>query len=124
MRDADPRDLGLKAWGPPVLLGFLAASIQVYLLREFAAEFYGNELTFGLFLGSWLLWGGLGSLIRPRPLQRAGTSGLAGLYGLVIGLFLAGLVGLRFSHKLLGVLPAELTGLAPALARRILAASH
>jgi spermidine synthase len=115
MRDADPRDLGLKAWGPPVLLGFLAASIQVYLLREFAAEFYGNELTFGLFLGSWLLWGGLGSLIRPRPLQRAGTSGLAGLYGLVIGLFLAGLVGLRFSHKLLGVLPAELTGLAPAL---------
>jgi spermidine synthase len=115
MRDADPRALGLKAWGPPVLLGFLAASIQIYLLREFAAEFYGNELTFGLFLASWLLWGGLGSLVRPRPESRSGTAGLAGLYALVIMLFLAGLVGLRFSHDLLGVLPAELTGLAPAL---------
>jgi spermidine synthase len=115
VRDDDPRIVGLKAWGPPALLGFLAASIQVYLLREFAAEFYGNELTFGLFLGSWLLWGGLGSLVRSRPSRPGGTSGLAGLYGLVIGLFLVGLVGLRFSHKLLGVLPAELTGLAPAL---------
>ena len=65
MRDADPRDLGLKPRLPPFLLGFLAASFQVYLLREFAAEFYGNELIFGLFLGSWLLWGGLGSLVRP-----------------------------------------------------------
>jgi spermidine synthase len=115
MRHPDPRALGLKAWGPPVLLGFLAASIQIYLLREFAAEFYGNELTFGLFLGSWLLWGGLGSLIRPGSGNPSGTARLAGLYSLVIGLFLVGLVGLRFSHDLLGVLPAELTGLAPAL---------
>ena len=66
MRDAHPRDLGLKPRLPPFLLGFLAAAFQIYLLREFSAEFYGNELTFGLFLGSWLLWGGLGSLVRPR----------------------------------------------------------
>ncbi len=115
MRDAHSRDLGLKARFPAFLLGFMAASFQVYLLREFAAQFYGNELTFGLLLGSWLLWGGLGSLAKPG--SEAGPDGarLAGLYGISICLFLAALVALRFSHDLMGILPAELTGLGPAL---------
>ncbi len=115
MRDADPRHLDLKPWAPPFLMGFLAAAFQVYLLREFGAEFYGNELIFGLFLGSWLLWGGLGSLVKPRMTPGAGEARLAALYGGVIVLFFAGLVALRFSHKLMGILPAELTGLIPAL---------
>ncbi len=115
MRDADPRHLVLKPWAPPFLMGFLAAAFQVYLLREFGAEFYGNELIFGLFLGSWLLWGGLGSLVKPPLKTRAGETRLAGLYGWAIVLFFAGLVVLRFSHKLMGILPAELTGLVPAL---------
>jgi len=115
MRDAHPRDLGLKPRLPPFLLGFLAAAFQIYLLREFSAEFYGNELTFGLFLGSWLLWGGLGSLVRPRKTPGSAGAKLAGLYGLAIALFFAGLVALRFSHKLMGLFPAELTGLFPAL---------
>jgi len=115
MRDADPRPLGLRPWLPPFLLGFLAAAFQIYLLREFAAEFYGNELTFGLFLGSWLLCGGIGSLVRPRGGPGSGYPGLAGLYGLAIIAFFAGLVLLRSSHRLLGILPAELTGLGPAL---------
>ena len=115
MRDADSRHLDLKPWAPPFLMGILAASFQIYLLREFGAEFYGNELIFGLFLGSWLLWGGLGSLIRPRAKPGVGEVRLAGLYGGAIVLFFAGLVTLRFSHKLMGILPAELTGLVPAL---------
>jgi len=115
MRDAHSRDLGLKARFPAFLLGFMAASFQVYLLREFAAQFYGNELTFGLLLGAWLLWGGLGSLAKPG--SEAGPDGarLAGLYGLSICLFFAALAALRFSHDLMGILPAELTGLGPAL---------
>ncbi len=115
MRDDDPRHLDLKPWAPPFLMGFLAAAFQVYLLREFGAEFYGNELIFGLFLGSWLLWGGLGSLVRPSQTIKDGETRLAGLYGWAIVLFFAGLVTLRFSHKLMGILPAELTGLVPAL---------
>ncbi len=115
MRHADPRHLGLKPWLPPFLLGFLATSIQAYLIREFGAEFYGNELTFGLVLGCWLLWGGIGGLVRPRRAGAPASPDLAGLYGLALVLFAAGLAGLRFSHKLLGLLPAELTGLLPAL---------
>ncbi len=115
MRDAHSRPLDLRPGLPAFLLGFLAASFQIYLLREFSAVFTGNELTFGLFLGSWLLWGGLGSLIRPRRRAGPSTGRLAGIYVLVVVLFFAGLVVLRFSHRLLGILPAELTGLGPAL---------
>ena len=115
MRDAHSRDLGLRPVLPAFLLGFLAVAFQIYLLREFSAEFYGNELTFGLFLGSWLLWGGLGSLVLPGRRSNAWATRLAGLYGLAVILFFTSLVVLRFSHKLMGILPAELTGLVPAL---------
>jgi len=115
MRDADPRALGLKGRLPPFVLGFLAASFQIYLLREFNASFAGNELSFGLFLGSWLFWGGIGSFVKPRGRPEVVARRVARLYGLAFALFGLGLAGLRFSHKLLGVLPAELTGLVPAL---------
>ncbi|MCK7482369.1 MAG: hypothetical protein M0C28_38535 [Candidatus Moduliflexus flocculans] len=71
MRDAHSRPLDLRPGLPAFLLGFLAASFQIYLLREFSAVFTGNELTFGLFLGSWLLWGGLGSLVQAAAARRS-----------------------------------------------------
>lgn len=115
MRHAHSRGLDLKPRIPAFLLGFLAAAFEIYLLREFSAEFYGNELTFGFFLGSWLLWGGLGSLARPKAAKESSPGHLSGLYGLAIVLFFMSLVALRFSHCLMGILPAELTGLIPAL---------
>ncbi len=105
----------MKAGLPAFLLGFMAAAFQVYLLREFAAEFTGNELVFGLVLGSWLLWGGVGSLVRPGRRPDASGTRLARIYGAAVVLFYAGLALLRFSHALMGVLPAETTGLVPAL---------
>ncbi|MCX6568234.1 MAG: methyltransferase [Candidatus Aminicenantes bacterium] len=115
MRDDDTRDLDLRPRLPALLLGFLAAAFERYLLRDFSAEVYGHELTFGFFLGSWLLWGGLGSLARPGAARGASSGRLYGLYCLAILLFFLSLVALRFSHSLLGILPAELTGLVPAL---------
>jgi spermidine synthase len=115
MRQGDTRSLGLRRSLPPFLLGFLAVAFQAYLLREFGAEFYGNELIFGLFLGSWLFWGGVGSLVRPPAKPGAWERRLASIYALAIVLFFAGLVALRFSHRLLDILPAEIAGLVPAL---------
>jgi spermidine synthase len=114
MRDAYPRHLDLRSALPAFLLGFMASAFQIYLLREFAAEFTGNELTFGLVLGSWLLWGGVGSLVKPVRRPVGGPSCLAGLYGAAVILFGAGLLLLRFSTKLMGLLPAETTGILPA----------
>ena len=113
LRRRDRRGLGLRPRLPAVLLGFLATSFQIYLLREFEAHFYGNELTYGLVLAAWLLWGGLGSLAGPR--LRFRPEGLPRLYTAAIGLYFLSLAGLRFSHRLLGTLPGELTGLVPAL---------
>ncbi len=113
LRRRDRGGLGLRPRLPAFLLGFLATSFQIYLLREFEAHFYGNELTYGLVLAAWLLWGGLGSLAGPR--LRFRPEGLPGLYTAAIGLYFLSLAGLRFSHRLLGTLPGELTGLVPAL---------
>ncbi len=113
LRDARAGDLGLRARLPAFLLGFLATAFQIFLLREFAVHFYGNEMTFGFVLGAWLLWGGIGSLVGPR--LRLRPENLPAFYTATIGLYFSGLILLRFSHRLLGILPGELTGLVPAL---------
>jgi len=99
------------------LLGFLAISFQVVLSRELLAFCYGNEVSLGLILGSWLFWTGLGSL---------GAAGLArrrpGAARLLPGIFAAGALTLPLafvSARLLGVLagtaPGEVVGLGRAL---------
>lgn len=93
----------------PILLGFLAISFQIVLLREFSAFFYGNEITFGIVLGAWLLWGGLGSILgekvtfTPRRLSLVFLS--------ILFLFSLCLLCLRFSRFWLNILPGEMTGL-------------
>jgi len=101
-------NLGLRFSPAAFLLGWLAASFQIFLLREFTAHFYGNELVFGLVLAAWLLWGGWGSLWASRRDARWP------------GLFFAALLiapfcfaALRFSRLVLGLWPGELTGLFP-----------
>jgi spermidine synthase len=99
----------LKDYLPPFLLGFMATAFQILLLREFSAYFYGNELSFGVVLASWLLWGGVGSMLAPRI--KVGAKSFPFVYGLVIVLFPVVLVGVRFSRFVLHLLPGELTGM-------------
>ena len=68
--------------------GVLAAGFQIFLLREFAALFNGNELIFGLVLASWLLWGGLGALCARRSAGRSSRPPL-GLSAWSVVLFFA-----------------------------------
>ncbi len=96
---------------PPFLLGFLALSFQIFLLREFSVHFYGNEITFGFILASWLLWGGLGSISASR--LKFHLSRLPLTYDVIVLLFPLCLIGLRFSRYLLKILPGEITGITP-----------
>jgi len=95
------------------LLGFLTLSFQIFLMREFCAHFYGNEISLGLLLGSWLLWGGLGSMAAScfkyhiKRLFRLGF--------LVIALLPLLLIGLRFSRFTLNIMPGEISGMIPIL---------
>jgi spermidine synthase len=95
------------------LLGFLAISFQIVLLREFSAFFYGNEITFGIVLGAWLLWGGLGSILGEKV--TFSPERLSLVFQTVLILFPIILLGLRFSRFWLNVLPGEITGIFPML---------
>jgi spermidine synthase len=94
---------------PPLLFGFLAISFQIVLLREFSAFFYGNEITFGIVLGTWLLWGGIGSILG----EKAGysTQRFALVFQLILFLFPLCLFCLRFSRFWLKILPGEMAGI-------------
>jgi len=111
--DSHSWNLELKNSFPPFLLGFLALSFQIFLLREFSVHFYGNEITFGFILAAWLLWGGVGSITASKI--RFFQARLIHSYYLVIILLPLCLVGLRFSRFLLNILPGEITGVIPML---------
>jgi len=116
LREFHSRSMGLNLMRqnlPPFLLGFLALSYQVILLREFNVHFYGNEITFGFILASWLLWGGLGSLLATHW-KRWAPRFLALYIGLIL-VFPLSLAALRFSRWVTGALPGEITGMFPVL---------
>jgi len=98
---------------PPFLLGFLASSFQILLLREFSAYFYGNEITLGILLASWLLFGGIGSATSSRINLR--REYFPYLYLIVLVLLAVSLFGIRFSRFLFSLQPGETTGLTPVL---------
>ena len=86
----------------------MALAFQIILMREFSVFFYGNEITFGLILGSWLLWGGLGSLAANK--FRYSQKKFVFLFYLIIVLFSLCLAGLRFLRFPLGLIPGEMMG--------------
>jgi spermidine synthase len=98
---------------PPFLLGFLALSFQIFLLREFSVHFYGNEITFGFILAAWLLWGGLGSISASK--LKFHPHRFPQVYYAVILFLPLCLIVLRFSRFFLRVLPGEITGIIPML---------
>lgn len=114
LQHSHSRNLGLTNFFPPFLLGFLALSFQIFLLREFSVHFYGNEITYGLILAAWLLWGGVGSILASK--LKFNLSRLPQVYYLITFLFSLLLVGLRFSRFFLKILPGEITGLVPMVA--------
>jgi spermidine synthase len=94
------------------LIGFTAVVAQVVLLREFIVVFYGNELSLGLILASWLLWtaagSGLGGRLaarrkRPRTAVAALEATLAIAFPLTIW-------AVRATRDVYGALPGEALG--------------
>jgi spermidine synthase len=49
-----------------LLIGFTATVAQILLMRELLVVFYGNEISLGLLLASWLFWTGIGSSLFGR----------------------------------------------------------
>ncbi len=66
-----------------VVSGFTAMASQIILMRELLIVFFGNELSIGFILASWLIGGAIGSLLLGRLAdrihQRAGVFSLCQL---------------------------------------------
>ena len=46
-----------------ILVGFIAMSSQIVLVRELLVVFYGNELSVAFILAGWLIAGAIGSAL-------------------------------------------------------------
>jgi len=49
-----------------VAYGFFTIAAQTLLFREFVTAFEGNDISVGVFFGSWFLWIGLGAILVRR----------------------------------------------------------
>jgi spermidine synthase len=97
-----------------ILIGFTAVIAQIELMRELIVVFYGNEITLGLTLCTWLLWTAIGSSALGRLGRRMTPRTLvAGLEVLIAAAFPVSIVAVRASRTILGSLPGEILGPAP-----------
>ena len=115
-----PQALEQSEWRlRPVLLliGFTATVAQVLLMRELLVVFYGNEISLGLFLASWLLWTSIGSSLFGRPAAWFGDSRypMAGLQTLLAMTLPLTILAVRSAKGIFITVPGEMLGPWPML---------
>jgi spermidine synthase len=103
---------------PPFILGFMALSLQVLILREFSVQFAGNEITFGIMLGAWLLWTGIGSL--SGTIFKFTQTRFFSFYYTVLLVFPLCFIGLRLIRFLFKTGPGEIMGISPMIVSALL----
>ena len=98
-------------------MGFTATVSQILLMRELLVVFYGNEISLGLFLASWLLWTGIGSRLlgRASPFLDRPCALMAGLQMAITLLLPLTILAVRSSKSLFATVPGEMLGPVPML---------
>jgi spermidine synthase len=93
-------------------IGLTSVIGQVMLIREFVCVFYGNELSLGLTLATWLLWVAVGSWLAGHLTPRFDLGRRSYLLSLVlIALLLPAEIALvRDLRNILGVTPGLMIG--------------
>ncbi len=93
-----------------ISIGALVTIGQVLVLREFLVIFYGNELSIGIILAIWLLWGGLGSIAAGKVcIKRVPKTSFFEFTALVLSLLLPiTILAIRYSRILWGIIPGEI----------------
>jgi len=88
-------------------LGFFALIAQVLLLRELMVVTWGNELSFGIGLGQWLLGVFAGAMVGSRLSEKVPPPFLLFVFMLVLAdtLALSGVLWIRAMPVLSGIMP-------------------
>ena len=93
------------------LIGFNAVVAQVVLMRGLLVLFYGNEVSLGIMLATWLLWTAAGSALLGRlAVRHDARRVLASLQVLIALAFPATIFALRAGKSLLQPVPGEVAG--------------
>ncbi|MFH0764417.1 MAG: hypothetical protein V1927_05385, partial [Candidatus Omnitrophota bacterium] len=92
--------------------GFSAMAVQLLLMRELLVVFYGNELSYGIMLASWLFWTAAGSLAK-FGIKRFEEEIFHALLLSVAIIAPATIYLIRDARNILGVSAGELIGLLP-----------
>jgi spermidine synthase len=84
-------------------------------MRELIVVFYGNEISLGIMLASWLLWTAIGSSVTGRVSARLRDSRklMACLETLIAAVFPLTILAVRASRPVLQSVPGEILGPAP-----------
>ena len=95
-----------------ILIGFTAIVAQIVLMRELVVVFYGNEISFGLILASWLLWTAVGSGLLGRLVRRVRNTRrlIAGVQVFIAAIVPATILCLRASKQAFHLTPGEIPG--------------
>lgn len=98
------------------LIGFTATVAQILCMRELLVVFYGNEISLGLLLASWLFWTGIGSGIFGRVATwsdpRRAMAALQSLLALTLPLTI---LAVRSAKGMFITVPGEMLGPWPML---------
>ncbi len=96
-----------------ILLGGVSIAGQIVLMREIMILFYGNELSAGVCLFSWLLWTAVGSLLGTAVVRRHPTgSGMLPAMLLALSVLLpATVVAGRIAKTVIGLSQGEIIGI-------------
>ena len=98
-----------------ILAGATAMATQIVFLREFLIIFYGNEISIGIILASWLVWGAMGSLLFGRFSDALGNK-VRVFYACQLALSVilpVTLLGIRLSRSFMGIATGEIVGYYP-----------
>ncbi len=100
-----------------ILYGIISLISQIVFMREFVVIFYGNELTMGIMLASWLFWTAIGSGLLSKFFRRIKNPiKLFGIIQLITTIiFPATLYFNRVSLRIIQHTTGEVTGLFPIL---------
>lgn len=98
-----------------VLAGFSAMVSQIVFMREFLVVFYGNEISIGIILASWLIWGAFGSafLGRYSDRMRARVRMFALCQFALAFIFPLTLLAARSAKNFMGITTGEIIGYPP-----------
>ncbi|MCX5686402.1 MAG: fused MFS/spermidine synthase [Candidatus Omnitrophica bacterium] len=98
-----------------IVIGFTAMASQIVFIRELLVVFYGNELSIGFILASWLAGGAIGSGLLGRYADRVKFKlNLFLSCQIILSLLLPlGIVAIRLTKNVLHINPGEIIPLSP-----------